>query len=334
MSGRAAQRNPTRFPRQLWLFAGVVLLPLAVLVAFGAKFVRQETELGVRRLELSRESAVRDLSAALFERLERHAEAAIRTLDPDEVVRYPGDATLTFLGSRDGTGFVAAWEGSTPVAPVESRRFSTLRSSGERMEVSGRLGEAAALYRRALDVAGAPYETGLAGLRLARVEMRTGSREAASSALEPVVEIPTDVMDARGIPVRAYALEMLLTLNPSSPAAITGLESLLADSTWKLPEVAIYKRDLVTLADSAGTNPVIQESIARLLAEVGQPRRSGPCHPSSTPILAKATNPFGSSCRIRRGSCGGPQPALHPLQSSRFRWTASQHSCLKDPKPP
>lgn len=261
------------------------MLPLALLVSFGAQFLRQESELRVRRLELSRESAVRDLSAALFERLERHAEATIRTLDTDQVVRYPGDATLTFLGSREGAAFVAAWEGVPPASPVESRRFNSLRSRGERMEVRGRLGDAARLYREALDAARSPYEAGLAGLRIARIDLRTGSSEGATSALEPVVEIPADVTDALGIPLRAYALEMLLTLDPGGSAAITGLETLLADSTWQLPEAAIYRRDLVVLADSAGTNNRLQESIARILAEVGSAEtlRSMPSLVQATP---------------------------------------------------
>lgn len=51
-----------------------------------------------------------------------------------------------------------------------------------------------------LGAAKSPYEAGLARLRIARIDIRTGSREGATSALDPVVEVPTDVWQSHLLP--------------------------------------------------------------------------------------------------------------------------------------
>ena len=101
-----------RITRHLALFVLAVLGPSIVLIAFGARFIRQEQRLAETRLTEDRVHVAREFADALSAALDDAVRAAEDGLAQagDRLPRYPADTVLRWLGTMQGSTYLAPWE--------------------------------------------------------------------------------------------------------------------------------------------------------------------------------------------------------------------------------
>src|SRR5262245_56364855 len=123
-----------RWKRQVLLFLFAIVVPAAVLVTLTVRLVRQEAELGIKRVETARRDAIEQLRRELTARLDV-IKASFDTLPPS-------NPAIVFVAPLEQDRMVLPWESSS--SPRPSAPFMSLQNEGDSHEF--RLDDPATAY--------------------------------------------------------------------------------------------------------------------------------------------------------------------------------------------
>ncbi len=218
--------------RQALLFLVAMGIPCAALVLLGVNLVRQERELAGQRRDNERARALEQLRNDLLIRLERlrldefgalragtvpayrHPEVALVALVQDGAVELPWDSNPAAGRFR---GFVGGGE------------FGRTVREAEHLELVGHgLEQSAMLASKALTLARNPAQRAYARLVYARVLLKLGRQPEALRELRSVLEVPHDLIDEIGVPLKLYAAEHLLRAGPDREYAARAVTTVAA----------------------------------------------------------------------------------------------------------
>ncbi len=249
--------RPDGHGRQVALFLIAVLIPCLVLAVLSLRMIRQERELSERRLAEERRRRASQAGQELLTHLERIKLEEIGALaaqaDRPPKGPYRNAAVVVVAPLRDNRP-VLPWEINRQAAEfgrlLSDPQFARRLEEGERQElVTRRHEEAAASYRRALEVARHPAQKAYAQLLLARLLVKSGRLEEAFPQYLQLLHFPSDVVDEQGVPLALYAAGRLLEAGVETKASLERIRAEVEGRQWPAPGASYMLRELVdTLA--------------------------------------------------------------------------------------
>lgn len=200
-----------RRKRRIGLLLSAILVPTAVVIFLVVRVVHQESELSERRLRDDRREAHDQLRRELSARLQAIRAEEVNRLIGESGIRLPPDSPIVFVAPIVQDRMVLPWDERRP-APQPSAEFVRRQASGEFLEFHGGApAEAAAEYRRALNVARTSIETCAARLWLGRAFGKAGMAADAQRMDHLLIRECGSTTDDDGIPFGLYAAERLLS---------------------------------------------------------------------------------------------------------------------------
>jgi signal transduction histidine kinase len=192
--------------KRLALFVATVLLPCALLVVFGYRLVRQDSELAARHSEEEQRARTLQQRQARLAALEKWKRTAAEDF---------------FAGRRLSVAFAAlVVDHQIHVPGPQPAKAGSEADSCEREEfAAGKLPEAIACYSRALAAGGDPSRIAYVRLLFARALFKAGEVEKASRENLELLRAPFSILDDQGVPLAWYAADRLLR-NPARVAAV------------------------------------------------------------------------------------------------------------------
>lgn len=257
--------------RLILLFLLAVLLPCATMVAFSMRVLRQERELGEKRLDDERARAIEHLREVLASRLEAIASHEVdRTAaSPPDGALGPSDPTVRLVARLEGGRMVPPWEVydlSAVGRALNEGEFGKRLREGELYELNGgEFTRATAAFREAVRAAQHPVQAAYARLALARAALRSGRADEAHRLYGEVLALPLHLTDEHGVPLTLYAATALTTREPDAVAARAASH---ARSSCCLSPAALYMLcDVLDALPTEGPDRAGRED-ARLAADL------------------------------------------------------------------
>ncbi len=258
--------------RQVLLFLVAVVLPCSVLVVLGVLVVKQERELGERRLADERRLVTRQIRQELSSRLADICANEATRLERDarsfSYTRY-SDPAVVFVARIGNGSLFLPWEQNPAVEDAQRwlgwGDFPQSVAAGERTEfAAGDARGAIAAYERALDAAINPAQRTYAQLLLGRVSLKQGSERSALRYLGAVLESSSDVTDEFGVALWSYAASSLLSIRRSPDAVLARLAAELDSARWYPPSQLYLFRSLVDSAAATASDSAIMAQARQL----------------------------------------------------------------------
>lgn len=258
--------------RLILLFLLAVLLPCATMVVFSLRVLRQERELGEKRLDDERARAVQHLRDVLSSRLEAiasHEAERVAASAPDSAPG-PADPAVRLVTRLEGGRPVLPWEVhdlSAVARALDEGEFGARLREGELHDLyGGEPARATAAFREAVRAAHSPVQAAYARLALAGALLRSGRADEAHELYGEVLELPVDLTDEHGVPLTLYAAAALVSSVPSAVAARTAIYT---RATCRLSPTALYMlRDVLDALPTSGSEVSAGEDArAGLVAE-------------------------------------------------------------------
>lgn len=239
--------SPRPIIRQLMFFLLAVLLPSTVLLSFGVVLLRQETELGERRLDELRTFAARDVGDSLFQAL----EAAYRT-DAEPGERWTEtDPPLLVVGTMNDGALALSRDAMISNAPsADFQEF--LRTT--QLEVRQGAGVSAAIRRLETRMRsdGDPVHQAWLTWQMSMFMGRAGL-DAVQEWDMRLLATPTEVTDQFGMPWAYFAAERLMQRGNTQEAIRDRVRMDVMRSTWISSAALRYLDDplMSLVSDSA-----------------------------------------------------------------------------------
>ena len=250
------------------LFAAVIL-PCALLVVLSLRMMSQDRELAEKRRADEQRRVVAEIRQQLLGRLERIKleEVTARAAEPDNAPRRTfHNPAVMLVGWVDNNRLGLPWD-LNPTADrartlLAEREFARSIERGERAElVDKRFAQAAGWYREAMGAGRSPVQAAYARLLLARALAKADNWNAASSAYQEILTLPSDVTDDQGVPLALYAASRLLAAGAAHQAVTDRLRAEAQNERWLSPPEAYLLRSLVdTLVESASDSTARAEA--------------------------------------------------------------------------
>ncbi len=200
-------KESQHYRKQILLFLLVFVLPSIVLVVLSLRMIGQERELAEKRASDERRRISAEVSQFLFARLEtiknqeNSAESFLQVYKNPEVV---------LLGLVKDNQLKLPWEislaGDSERQTLNRSDFTQkIRLAEEEELVDINFSRASQLYRQIIKTTVSRTQRGYAELLLARVQMKSGQIEEATSLYNNILALPSNITDEFNIPIFLYA---------------------------------------------------------------------------------------------------------------------------------
>ncbi len=261
----ADQRRRTR---RTGLLLAAILIPTAVVIVLVFRVVRQDRELRERRSSDARRDALAQLHRELTARLQALRLEEVNRLIGESGTQLPPDSPIVFVAPIAQDSLVLPWEGreSDSRAPGE---FAQYQHEGELREFQKRDPVGAELwYHRALGAAHTPIEHCSARLALGRAYLNASLAALAENTDRVTLADCSDVVDADGVPIAAYAAERLLDSGRDSSLVTNYVLRAIARLQWPSPTESRALRSLLQrIPPAMATTPMQRLTLATHDAE-------------------------------------------------------------------
>jgi len=253
-----------RRKRRIFLLLSAILVPTAVVILLVFRVVRQEAELSERRAAEERRDAIDRLRRELWARLQAIKLEEVNRLIGESGSRLPPDSPIVFVAPLEQDRMVLPWEENRTVA-LPGAQFTQYQAEGESQEFRANDGAAAAAaYRRALEIARAPFEKCEAQLWLGRVYSKARLLRDAERTDQVLLKECDSVSDNDGVSFALYAAGRRLTATPNDAAAQNFVIQKAGIPRWRTPNEAYMLRSLLSTISS----PAAEESLRKLSSEI------------------------------------------------------------------
>ena len=189
------------------MFLLVFVLPSIILVVLSLRMIGQERELAEKRVSDERRKITSELSQYLFNRLETIKNQEKSAESFSEGHKNP---EVVLLGQVENNQLKLPWEirpedDSELQSLYQSRFTQKIRLAEEEELVNKNYAQASQLYRQVLKTAATRTQRGYTELLLARVLMKSGQIEEATSQYKNILVLPSNISDEFNIPIFLYA---------------------------------------------------------------------------------------------------------------------------------
>ncbi len=258
------QRDTRRRNRRIFLLVLAILIPAAVLITLAVRVVRQETELGERRVAEERRDALDQLRRELFARLQAIKLQEVNRLIGESGLSIPADSPIVFVSPLGEDRMALPWE-QKRVSKLQSVEFTRHQLEGESFEFRANdAPHAIAAYTEARDAARTPTEKCGAQLWIGRTFSKAGMMKDAEDIYHAMLEKCGAVADDDGVPLGLYAAERLLTAAQDIDAAGDYVIHRVNVTHWRPPNEAYLLRTLL----NAISNENKKQASLKLSAEI------------------------------------------------------------------
>ena len=200
-------KESRKYQKQILLFLLVFVLPCVVLVILSLRMINQGQELAEKRASDERRRITSELSQYLFNRLEtiKNQEKSAKSF-----LDGPKNPEVVLLGQVEDNQLKLPWEiGPTDNPELLSLSQNTFVGRIQQAEneelVKKDYTLAAQIYRQILKISATRTQRGYAELLLARVQMKSGQIEEATSLYNNILALPSNITDEFNIPIFLYA---------------------------------------------------------------------------------------------------------------------------------
>jgi len=239
-------KESRKYQKQILLFLLVFVLPCVVLVILSLRMINQEQELTEKRASDERRRITAEMSQYLFNRLEtiknqeKSAEFILEGHKNPEVV---------LLGQVEDKKLKLPWE-IRPEDDLERQSLfqsdftQKIRLAEEEELVNKNFSLASQLYRQILKTSSTHTQRGYVQLLLARVQMKSGQIEEATSLYNNILALPSNVFDEFRIPFFLYAAGRLADSSASLKEVAERIRGRLNESYWMSPSESYMIREI------------------------------------------------------------------------------------------
>ena len=268
--------------RQIALFFVAVLLPSVLLVAFGLRLSRQESELAESRQLEVRLRAASALGEQLLVRLER---LMLRAIEVDVRAGVGGshgspggefetvDPAVVLVAQTNGGRLALPWETDERSRAfnrqITGTAFSRAIERAERVEfVDQDYNRAVELNRATLDGGENTTQRAYARLLLARALAKAGSESEALDQYRRLLSLGADECDEHGVPLSFYAVFRLLERDSDHSEALELLREAVRTKRWLSPPALYMSQGLARSLVANAPEAIVRESAETLVQAI------------------------------------------------------------------